>query len=95
MELVVRGGDKAGVVGFGQGPAFALAAGVDAGPVEEPAAGTGLVAGHARYRDPPGAFPGYHGHRGVAAAGPGAGLRRPQGLPGLVLEAQIRPGRRR
>ena len=41
MELVVRGGDQAGVVGFGHAAALALAAGVDAGPVEEPAAGTG------------------------------------------------------
>ena len=36
----MRGGDQACVVGFGHGPALALAAGVDADPVEEPAAGT-------------------------------------------------------
>ena len=95
MKLAVRGGDQAGVIGFGHGPAFALTAGVDAGPVEEPAAGTGPVAGHACGGHPAGAFPGHYGHRRVAAAGPGTGLRRAQGLPGLVLEAQIRPGRRR
>ena len=95
MKLLVRGGDQAGVIGFGQAAAFALAAGVDADPVEEPAALPGPVAGHACCGDPPGAFPGHHGHRGVAAPGPGSGLRRAQGLPGLVLEAQIRPGRRR
>jgi len=45
MQLLVRGGDQAGVIGFGQGAAFALAAGVDAGPVEEPAARPGPAAG--------------------------------------------------
>ncbi len=95
MKLLVRGGDQFGVIGFGHGPAFALAAGADADPAGEPAAGTGPVAGHACCGHPPGAFPGHHGHRRLAAAGPGAGLRRAQGLPGLILEAQIRPGRRR
>ncbi len=46
MKLVVRGGDQVRVAGFGHGPALALAPGVHAGPVEEPAAGTGPVAGH-------------------------------------------------
>jgi hypothetical protein len=32
---------------------------------------------------------------GLPAAGPGAGPGRPQGLAGLVLEADPRPGRRR
>ena len=95
MKLMVRGGDQARVVGFGHGPALAFAAGVQADPVEEPAAGTGPVAGHPRRRYSPGAFPGHHGDGGGAAAGPGAGLGRPQRLPGLVLKAQVRPGRRR
>ena len=95
MELVVRGGDQACVVGFGHAAALALAAAVHADPVEEPAAGIRLEAHQARCGHPPGALPGHHGHGGVAAAGPGAGLRRPQGLPSLVLEADVRPGRRR
>jgi hypothetical protein len=40
-------------------------------------------------------FPGYQGHRGTAAAGLGAGLWGPPGLPGPVLEAEVRFGRRR
>jgi len=95
MKLVVRGGDQVRVVGFGHGPALAFAAGVHADPVEEPAAGTGPVAGHPRRGHPPGAFPGHRDDGSAAATGPGAGLRRAQPLPGLVLEAQVRPGRRR
>ena len=49
MELLVRGGDQFGVAGFGQAAALALAPGVHAGPVEEPAAGTGPVAAHSRH----------------------------------------------
>ena len=84
MQLVVRGGDQAGVVGFGHGAALAFAAAVDADPVEEPAAGAGLVAGHARRRHPPGALPGHPPRRGAAAAAPrcgpsaGAGSARPR-----------------
>ena len=95
MKLGVRGGDQAGVVSFGHRAALALAPGVDAGPVEEPAAGTRPKAGHSCHGHPPGAFPGHQHHRGMAAVGPGAGLRRAQGLAGLVLEAEVRPGRRR
>ena len=95
MELVVRGGDQAGVIGFGHGPALAFAAAVDADPVEEAAARAGLEADQACHRDPPGALAG-HPTTGVCPRRrPGAGLRRAQGLPGLVLKAQIRPGRRR
>ena len=38
MQLMVRGGDQAGVIGFGHAPALALAAAVDAHPVEQVAA---------------------------------------------------------
>jgi hypothetical protein len=38
---------------------------------------------------------GHPHYGGVAARCPGAGLGRAQVLPGLVLEAQVRPGRRR
>jgi hypothetical protein len=47
MELVVRGGDQAGVIGFGHGPALAFPAGVHADLVEEPAARTRLEADQA------------------------------------------------
>jgi hypothetical protein len=46
-ELVVRGGDQAGVIGFGHGPALAFPAGVHADLVEEPAARTRLEADQA------------------------------------------------
>ncbi len=94
-ELAVRGGDQFCIAGFGQAAAFALAAAVDADPVEEPAPRAGLEAGQPGCGYPPGALPGHHGHRSVTAAGPGPGLRRPQGLPSLVLEADVCPGRRR
>jgi hypothetical protein len=48
---------RPGVIGFGQTAALAFAAGVDAGPVEEPAALPGLVAGHSRHGHPPEPFP--------------------------------------
>jgi len=94
MELVVRGGDQACVVGFGHAAALALAPGMHADPVEEPLRAPGLkqvipAAGT------PGAFPGHHGDGGAAAAGLGGGLRRAQRLARLILEAQVRPGRRR
>jgi hypothetical protein len=37
MQLLVRGGDQVSVVGFGHGPALALAPAVDAHPVEQAA----------------------------------------------------------
>jgi len=95
MQLLVRGGDQAGVVRFGHRAALALAAAVNAHPVEQVPAGTGLEADQARYRDPPRALAGHRHHGSVAAAGPGPGLRRPRVLPGLILEADPRPGRRR
>ncbi len=52
MQLVVRGGDQAGVVGFGHRAALALAPAVDAGPVEQAGPRTGPVAGQSRHRDP-------------------------------------------
>jgi len=50
--LVVRGGDQAGVVGFGHRAALALAAAVSADLVEETAARAGLVAGQTRLFNP-------------------------------------------
>ena len=95
FELIVRGGDQAGVVRFGHAAPLAFAAAVDADPVEEPAPAAGPEADHACCGYPSGAFPGHHGHGGAAAARPGAGLGWPQRLPGLVLEAEVRSGRRR
>ena len=42
MQLVVRGGDKASVIGFGHRAALALAPAVDADPVEQVAPRAGL-----------------------------------------------------
>ena len=95
FQLMVRGGDQACVVCFGHAAPLAFAAAVDADPVEEPAPGAGPEAHQAGCGYPPGAFPGHRDDWGVAAAAPGAGLRRPQVLPGLILEAEVRPGRRR
>jgi hypothetical protein len=89
------GGDQFGVVSFGHGAAFAFAAAVDADPVEQAAARAGLETGQPGHRQPPGALAGHRDHGGLPAAGPGAGPGRAQGLAGLVLEADPRPGRRR
>ncbi len=95
LQFLVRGGDQPGVVCFGHRAALALAAAVDADPVEQAAPRAGLEAHQARHRDPPGALAGHADHRGPAAGRPGPRLRRAQVLPGLVLEAHVRPGRRR
>jgi hypothetical protein len=95
LQLVVRGGDQFGVIGLGHRAALAFAAAVDAGPVEQAAARTELVAGQGRHRDSAGTFAGHHGQGCVAAGRPGLRLGWAQVLPGLVLEADIRPGRRR
>ena len=95
MQLLVRGGDQAGVVGFGHRAALALAPAVDADPVEQVAPRAGPQAHQPRHRYPARALAGHRDHGGVPAAGPGAGLRRAQVLPGLVLEDDPRPGRRR
>jgi len=86
----VRGGDQGGVVGLGHAGTVALAAAVDMDAVEEPARPAGLQAGHARDRQAAGVA-GDPGHGRAAAARPGAGLPRPQRLPGLVLEADPAP----
>ena len=86
---------SSGVVGFGQGAALARAAAVNADPVEQAAARAWLEAGQPGHRQPPGALAGYRDHGGLPAAGPGAGPGRPQGLAGLILKADPRPGRRR
>ena len=95
LQLLVRGGDQPGVVCFGHRAALALAAAVDADPVEQVAPRAGLQAHQAGHRDPPGALAGHADHRGLPAGCPGPRLRRAQVLPGLVLEADVRPGRRR
>ena len=78
------------------GPAAAARRAGGAARMPEAAApAPGLEADHARRGYPPGTLPGHHGHGGAAAAGPGAGFGWPQRVPGLVLEAEVRPGRRR
>ena len=94
FELIVRGGDQFCVVRFGHAAALAAAA-LDADTVEEPAPAAGPEAHQRGGGYPPGALPGHHGHRGAATAGPGAGFRGRKVLPGLILEAEVRPGRRR
>ena len=44
MQLAVRGGDQAGVIGFGHRAALALAPAVDADPVEQVTPAAGLKA---------------------------------------------------
>ena len=84
LQLVMRGGDQAGVVSFGHRAALALAAAVDAGPVEQAAPRAGLIGRPAprptpgpslcRTRGPPGC------DRTVPRSGPwaGAGSARPR-----------------
>ena len=95
MQFLVRGGDQAGVIGFGHRAALAFAAAVDADPVEQVAPAAGLEAHQPGHRHPPRPLAADRDHGGVPAAGPGPGLGRAQVLPGLVLEADIRPGLRR
>ena len=95
MQLLVRGGDQAGVIGFGHAAALALASPVDAHPVEQAAPRARPEADQPGHRYPSGALAGNPDHGGVTAAGPGTGLRRAQVLAGLVLEADPRSGRRR
>lgn len=91
----MRGGDQAGVIGFGQAAALALASAMDAHPVEQVAACAGLKADQPRHRHPPRSLAGHRDHGGAVRGAPGAGLGRAQVLPGLVLEADPRAGRRR
>ena len=95
MQFLVRGGDQAGVIGFGHRAALALAAAVDADPVEQVTPRAGLQAHQARDRYPARALAADRDHRGVPAGCPGPGLGRAQVLPGLVLEADPRSGRGR
>ena len=95
MQLLVRGGDQAGVVGFGHAAALAFTPAVQAHPVEQAAARARPQAHQARHRHPPRSLAGHPDHGRVPATGPGPGLRRAQALASLVLEADIRPGRRR
>jgi hypothetical protein len=95
MQLLVRGGDQPGVIGFGHAAALALAPPVHPHPVEQAAPRLSLEADQPRDRHPPRSLAGHPDHRGVAAGSPGPGLGRPQVLARFVLEAQIRPGRRR
>jgi hypothetical protein len=92
VQSAVRGGDQFRVVGFGHAAALSLRAAVQPQPVEEAGRGAGLQAGQVRDGDPAGALPGGLHHGSVPAAAPGAGLRRPEGLAGLVLEADPRAG---
>src|SRR5271157_2958325 len=58
VQLVVRGGDQAGVVGFGHRAALAFAPAVDADPVEQVAPRAGPQAHQPRDRYPPRALAG-------------------------------------
>jgi DDE superfamily endonuclease len=78
MQLVVRGGDQCGVVGFGHRAALALAPAVDADLVEQAGPPAQLVAGQPRDRDLPRALA-RHPHRGgvintAMETGPTVGL---------------------
>jgi hypothetical protein len=95
LQFLVRGGDQVSVVSFGHRAALALAPAVDADPVIQMAPRAGPQAHQARHRYPARALAGHADHRGQAAGRPGPGPGRAQVLPGLVLKAHIRPGRRR
>ena len=95
MQLLVSGGDQVSVVGFGHRAALAPAPAVDAHPVEQAAPRAGPEAHQPRHRHPSRALAGHRHHRAAAAAGPGPGPRRAQVPPGLIFEADPRPGRRR
>jgi hypothetical protein len=95
VQLLVGGGDRGGVVGFGETAAFAFTSAVDDQAVEHMAPHPGLEAHEPGDRHPSRAFARDLQNGGVATAGPGAGLGRAQVLPGLVFEADPGPDLRR
>ena len=84
MQVLVRGGDQAGVIGFGHRAALAFTPAVDADPVEQAAPAAGLEAHQPGHRYPPGALAGHRGPPGCSRGGPrsgpsaGAGSARPR-----------------
>jgi hypothetical protein len=95
VQLVVRGGDQGRVVGLQKAAALAPASPVQTDAIEQAIPRRGTQADQPGHRHPPGALPGHRHHRRMAARRPGARFGRAQGLPGLILEANPRPGRRR
>jgi hypothetical protein len=83
--------EQAGVIGLDKALAPVLAVPavqVDAVDQPGPAGGAGPGADQRGDRDALAALSGYPHDRGAAAPSPGASLRRPQALAGLVLEAE-------
>ena len=82
MQLLVRGGDQAGLIGFGHTAALALASPVHPHPVEQAAPRLSLEADQPRDRHAPGSLAGHPDHVGAARSGPwvaaGSGPLRPR-----------------
>ena len=89
-ELLVRGGDQVCVIGFGQ---------VARSPLRQYGCGSGrrTAYGHRAgsrsclLRIPARSLSRHHGHRGMAAAGPGVGLRRAQNCPASSSKHKYAP----
>jgi len=81
------GVQQAGVVRLVKALAPVLAVpAVQVDTVDQPGPAAGPGADQRRRRDALAALRGHLHHRGMAAAAPGAALRRPQALAGLVLD---------
>ena len=81
MPLVVRGGDQAGVAGFGHRAALALAPVAGASPAGQAGPRAGLGAGQPRDRDLARALTGHPHHRGVATGAPVRAFGRRRSCP--------------
>ena len=88
VELLMRGVQQGGVVGFGEAAPFALAAAVGSETVDQPRPMPGPDTHQPGDRYPSRTFARHRDLRCPAPPAPGTGLRRAQRLPGLVLETQ-------
>ena len=88
-QLLMGGVQQAGIVGLGEAlaPVLAMPAG-GVSAVDQPGPAAGPGADQRGHRQALATLRGHPHHRGMAAASPGAALRRPQALAGLVFEAQ-------
>ena len=89
MQLLVGGVQEPGVVRLGEALALVFAVpAADAGAVDQPGLLPGPGGNQCGQRHARVVAACHRHHRGAADPAPGASLRRPQALAGLVLEAE-------
>src|SRR5580693_3442765 len=87
VQLLVGGVQEPGVVRLGE-PLALISPPCAVGAVDQPGTAAGPDGDQRGQRHPRVVAGGHRHHRGAAAAPPGASLRRPQALAGLVFEAE-------